>query len=334
MKESLLIKYLNRCCSKDEILEVEEWIATSKDNAEKLFELERIWSIKDELQFSQSHSINRAYDCFLSNIKSKNCTPEPKSIHKKIVWNYMRYAAIILILISVTINIYQWRQTYLPINSNTIEVPSGQSILLTLSDGTRVWLNSKSKLSYPSSFGEENREVCLEGEGYFEVEHNPKIPFIVKLPDIKIKVLGTKFNARAYHDEVTKVTLIEGKVDISESDGKNSIILLPNEQAIYSTTLGLYKEYMPESDLSSRWTSGELSFSDQSLDEITHTLERHFDVKITLTDTTLLTERFTCHTPPKTSLVEILELLKNTRKVDYKVTDREVLLINREEAMK
>src|SRR5699024_2401351 len=110
---------------------------------------------------------------------------------------------------------------------NTLTTPRGGQYQLTLSDGTRVWLNSGSSIRYPVAFNGKNRKVEMTGEAYFEVAKNEGRSFIVKKGDVEIKVLGTQFNVNAYADNrKMKVTLLEGAVKV-----KNEI-LKPNEQAV------------------------------------------------------------------------------------------------------
>ena len=108
-------------------------------------------------------------------------------------------------------------------------VPAGQRVELVLEDGTRVWLNSKSKLTYPTSFGKKEREVILDGEGYFEVTKNEKAPFIVKTHKYDIKVLGTTFNISAYQNKLSafETSLLEGAVEVFSSNNTEHVSLTP-----------------------------------------------------------------------------------------------------------
>ena len=106
-----------------------------------------------------------------------------------IVW--LKYAAAIVLIGLLSTNLfYQLREE--PVAMNMVEVPNGQRVSLTLSDGTKVWLNSHSKFTYPARFSSKERDVKLEGEGFFEVTHNEKSPFVVHADLLHVKVLGTK----------------------------------------------------------------------------------------------------------------------------------------------
>ncbi len=122
---------------------------------------------------------------------------------------------------------------------NQIIIPYGKRSDITLADGTHIWLNSGSQLSYPSEFKTDSREVYLSGEAFFDVKANPNKPFYVITRDIKIKVLGTRFNVSSYNeDNTTQTVLLKGKV----TTGKNKIFaqtidLMPGERMIYDKTM-------------------------------------------------------------------------------------------------
>lgn len=325
--EELLLRYLTRTCSDQELNEIAVWVAADKANARWLLEMRRTWSLKDQLRFSDQTRIANAYWKFVSG-QDKKVLPIPP---RKLVLNMIRwakYVAAAAVLAIFTLNMFLYLQEE-PINDetwNTIEVPGGQSVQLTLSDGSNVCLNSKSKFMYPSRFSSKSRTVKLEGEAYFEIAHNEKAPFLVSMPHISVKVLGTKFNAMAYPEEKSLITLIEGKVDVSLPVGNESVILLPNEQASYSSETGLVKTRCEDANAFRNWTSGKLSFSDQRLDDIMRVIERKYNVRVHIVSEELAAEKFTCNTKPDPTLKQVLNLLKNTRKLNYKMTDKEILI--------
>ncbi|MEG1545137.1 MAG: FecR domain-containing protein [Tannerellaceae bacterium] len=209
---------------------------------------------------------------------------------------------------------------------NTVEVPDGQRASLTLSDGTKVWLNSQSKLTYPTRFSENDRNVKLEGEAFFEVTHNGRVPFIVHSSLMDIKVLGTRFNVKVYTNEVAFVTLAEGKVEIATTDNENKLTLKPHEQASYSKEGGLNLVKQVDTEAITSWTDGEMCFVNRRLDEIVKDLERHFEVKITIRDSRLAAELFSCRFKESTSINQVLNLLKETRNLDYSTNGNIILL--------
>ena len=300
MDEQLLIRFLTHTCTPEDLRLVDRWIASNKANADWLFEMERAWSLKDELRFSDKKEIEEAYNRFtLSQGKSKN------AVQHFYLYSILKYVAAVLIIGLLGLNLYKMVQPA-TVSENTVEVPKGQRASLMLSDGTRIWLNSQSKLIYPTQFSDKERNVRLEGEAFFEVAHKEHLPFVVHSPLLAIKVLGTKFNVKAYLNEKSVVTLAEGKVEVET-----------NEQISYSESSGLTLEKNINTNTVKLWMNGEGAFIQCRLDNIVRDLERKFDVKIIITDHSLSSEVFTCRFKDTATIEQVLHLLKETRRLDY-----------------
>ncbi len=333
MNEQLLIRFLTHRCTPCETAEVEQWAALDAANATWLFEMERVWSMKNQLHFSKEERIGAAYRRFVATRRPSFTVPAgeaappfppsavqpPASLQSKTRFfsGLAGYAAAVLLLTLLGLNLYQMRRE-LPEGMNSIEVPAGEKASLTLSDGTRVWLNAGSRFSYPASFTSANRRVSLEGEGFFEVAHNPRSPFRVHTPSMEIKVLGTKFNLKAYRNEISRLTLAEGAVEVTAPQGEK-LILKPNDEARYSDGNGLTLIEETDPALASGWMQGELVFSRECLTDIARELERKFDVAIRIDDPSLGNEYFNCRARPGTSALQVLDLLKKTRGMDYRL---------------
>ncbi|MCK0159229.1 FecR family protein [Allomuricauda sp. F6463D] len=185
------------------------------------------------------------------------------------------------------------------IRSNTIRVPYGKNLSITLHDGSVVMLNSGSSLTYPSSFaGMDIREVQLEGEAFFEVAKNPKQPFIVKTESMYTQVFGTVFNVSAYKEDGTsEVVLVEGSVGVGNPGMVNSEslkMLKPSQKA--SKLLGDKNDFIVEDVNISpyiSWTKGILAFENESMGQIIKRLQRHYDIKINNKYEALADRRFT-----------------------------------------
>ena len=230
----------------------------------------------------------------------------------------MKYAAAILLIGLLSTNLYFLLKEE-PSSMNMVEVPNGQRVSLTLSDGTKVWLNSHSKFTYPARFSSKNRDVELEGEGFFEVAHNEKVPFVVHADLLQVKVLGTKFNVKVYNEEPSAITLAEGKVEVATNDNEHKVTLRPNEQVTYSRENGLAVNKSVNTSLVRSWTVGEAAYVNEQLIDIVTDLERRFNVHITVKDPELNTELFTCRFKETAKINQVLTLLKDTRKLDYKI---------------
>lgn len=158
----------------------------------------------------------------------------------------------------------------------TLTTPSGTKSTAVLPDGSKVTLNIGSELIYPAAFTGKERKVSMVGEGFFEIAHDEKHPFIVSTEDINIQVLGTKFNVRAY-DEISAVTLLEGKVEVSAVEIEGKVLLNPNEQATYTKGENSMTISSVNAENEISWIRGIMVFDDQPLSEVLKTLGRHYD---------------------------------------------------------
>lgn len=311
MDEQLLIRFLTHSCTPEDIRSVNQWLDADKANADWLFEMERIWSLKDELRFSDKSEIEDAYKRFTLSLAKRKNRGRNFSFY-----SLLKYAAAVVIIGLLGLNLYKMNSQE-PSGENIIEVPKGQRASLTLADGTKVWLNSQSKLTYPTRFSDKERNIRLEGEAFFEVMREEHSPFIVHSPLLAIKVLGTKFNVKAYLSEKAVVTLNEGKVEVETNDHRNKITLKPNEQVSYSEEAGLMLEKNIDTKMVKSWIRGEGAFVQQRLDEIVRELERKYNVKISITDPSLGADVFTCRFKDTATIEQVLLLLKETRRLDY-----------------
>lgn len=198
-----------------------------------------------------------------------------------------------------------------------IYVPFGQMCQLTLSDGTKIWLNSGTTLRYPEKFAEKSRSVSIDGEAYFQVAKMPDKPFTVNTSEIKVEVLGTSFNLSAYKDDAaSSVTLVEGKVAIQNNDYKTIAYLTPGQMATKNkneTTLDI-KDV--ETSFYDTWIEGKIYFDDERLDQIAIKLERWFNVEIAFANEQLKSQKFTgtiLKNKPVDQIMQALELLSPIR---------------------
>lgn len=166
---------------------------------------------------------------------------------------------------------------------NKLEIPRGGEFCLTLSDGTRVWLNSETSIQYPVVFGTKERRVFIQGEAYFEVAKDTKKPFTVQFMSSLVTVLGTSFNIRAYPEEKqSQTTLAEGSVRIY-SPG-SSILLKPGEQAEVNALSGEMVKKEVEIKTFTSWKDGRFVFEQEPLENIMRTLERWYDIRVIFRD--------------------------------------------------
>lgn len=162
---------------------------------------------------------------------------------------------------------------------NTLRTPRGGLFQITLSDGTRVWLNSASSLKYPVAFTGNERRVEFEGEGYFEVAKNSSQPFFVKLNNMEVQVLGTEFNIMAYEDEdAIRTSLLKGSVKVAANH--HSMLIAPGQQASLPDGGRQFILSKPDMEEVLGWRNGQMSFSSAALPALMRQISRWYDVDI------------------------------------------------------
>lgn len=205
------------------------------------------------------------------------------------------------------------------IDLNTVEVPAGGEYQLILADGTKVWLNAESALTYPVYFRDSVRKVVLEGEAYFEVAHNANVPFVVETSvGAVIEVTGTQFNIKAYRDkQEVKATLVEGGVQVTA--GQHKTRLHPRQQFSYDkkTGIALVQEVNVREVVA--WKNGYFIFDNTPLEEILETIHRWYDIEIVYRDPAVKHLNFTGDLSKYDAFEAVLRMFEDTRKVKLEI---------------
>ncbi|PKQ62812.1 hypothetical protein BZG02_11490 [Labilibaculum filiforme] len=210
---------------------------------------------------------------------------------------------------------------------NTIIIPKGGEYKLTLADGTKIWLNSNSKLRYPSQFGTGDRRVQLEGEAFFEVAKDKEHPFIVDVTSVEVKVLGTSFNVNAYNDQNEIVTtLVEGKVKVNDDFRGTSMDLLPNDQLCFNKHNGKVSKRVVDTRLYTAWKDGRFVFENRSLEDIMISLSRWYDVDVFFLTNKVKQLKYTGDVARYDNINNILDMIEITEKVKFTIKDRSVMV--------
>lgn len=202
--------------------------------------------------------------------------------------------------------------------------PKGSEYKLSLSDGTRVWLNTDSELSYPSSFDGESRVVTLRGEAYFEVAKS-SVPFIVKTERMDVRVLGTSFNVMSYSDEPEiQVTLEEGRVQVDAQDAHR--ILVPGQQAVFAKADSLLQVRDVDTEVYTGWRKGEFVFDNETFASVARKLSRWYDVEIVV-DKSLENKCLNGSLKRYDSIQEFLNIMELTNAIDVIYSDNKVEIL-------
>ncbi|WP_257657567.1 FecR family protein [Parapedobacter lycopersici] len=185
---------------------------------------------------------------------------------------------------------------------NTLVIPKAGTYQLTLSDGTKVWLNAMSELRFPVQFGGKERRVYLKGEAYFEVAHDAGRPFRVAVNDTEVEVLGTHFNINSYAQVTT--TLVEGSVKIYKEEEEQ--LLTPGQEAKVGEHISVYKANM---DKVIAWKNGDFYFKSDNMVEIMEQLSRWYDIEVNYRGNIPLNAGYNGSISRNVNLSEVLEML-------------------------
>lgn len=211
---------------------------------------------------------------------------------------------------------------------NRISVPRGGEYTLVLSDGSRVYLNAMSSLRYPVNFTGKERCVELSGEAYFEVVKSGK-PFIVKTADVAVEVLGTAFNVCSYADqEVVGTTLVRGSVRVCV-EGNKTRILQPSQQANFDKKSKKIEVRTVDVSVYTAWKNGTFCFKDGCLEDMMTSLARWYDMQVVYKDEEVKKLKFGCSLNRYGEIAPILNLLKETGKVNVEVKENVIVFSKR-----
>lgn len=329
--QKLYSKYTDNSISREELKILIAHLKKTK-NDEELLPLQEMLERKSR---AESRKFDSGYkESFLDKVIVKVNEGEkdtfPPLVVKKTGYKWYKVAAVFILVAVSSIFVYFLKDYSPEMVLRSYETSGRQKSTITLSDGSTIQLNSKSKLVYPEKFEGNVREVTLEGEAFFDVAHNDNMPFLVKSGAVITRVLGTSFNVRAYpEDNEIKVAVATGKVSVIKNSRDEKVwdplFLTPNEVANYDPSSGrLVKEAHDISELIA-WKDGMLLFNDKNFFEVAKILERWYDIKVIIGNPKLKSCSFRGKFK-NPSLQKVLDALKFAYKIDYELTDDGVVI--------
>ena len=273
MTDELLFRYFSNEASAEEVAQIEQWL--EEDPAR-------------QSEFDSAHYLFNAM-ILHSDELSKMTTPgalektSRKSKVRRLVYRYAAAAAAVVIAgLSGVFVEREINYNKMTAQTNVLEVPAGQRMSVTLSDGTQVQLNGNSRIEYPVIFSRKQRNVKLSGEAFFEVKHDERHPFIVETFASKIEVLGTRFNV--YADEASEyfsTALVDGKVKVTTNDETaEQVVLAPDEMVKFVNNHLVVTKVDAENLIS--WTEGYVNLADTDFASLMHRFENVYGVKIVI----------------------------------------------------
>ncbi len=309
MDNELLLKYIKGEVSDDDKMVISEWLDSDTKNRKEFLALRKlhdiaIWNYSDEA--TADH-----------NPKVKSIL----SIWKRVTFEVLKVAAILLVAF---LGIRQFTPQPIPaepVVMQTLRVPAGQRAELTLTDGTKVWLNAKTTLTFPNHFSDQNRIVTLDGEGYFKVASNNAKPFVVKTEKYDIRVWGTEFNLMAYSGKgIFESSLMEGSVEVLVPGNAKGTFIRPNERIYEENNLLVIAPITHPNHF--LWKEGIISFDNESFQEMVKKLELYFDLTIDVNNDGFRKYRCTGKFRTKDGVDHILKVLQLNNKFNFKVDDK------------
>lgn len=319
INEDILIQYIDGTLSASDVTAVEEWLAASPENTKTLEQLFFVQELTKRIRVMNSVDPEKALQRFKAQVKKSN----KQARIRRIMMITQRVAAALLLPVLV-FSAYLWMQGGKN-EVRMVEVRTNPGVVsaFDLPDGSRVWLNAASSLKYPADFVADSRPVTLEGQGYFEVTHDKKKPFIVNAgQDYSVKVLGTSFNVSAYKDDdMIETTLVEGMVDIKvhRAGGQDiSRILKPNEKARFIKNTKQLDVSTVNTEHDTAWKDGEIIFRNHPMSQVLKVLERHFHVKFAVKDSVVLNSIITARFKDE-QLPQVMEYLRLASGIKYKI---------------
>jgi transmembrane sensor len=355
----LITRYLDNSATEEEAGMLLEWIKDRKENMDLFVRTRDIWSKTNLLTKADTETefaLLRFKHKFVDNRK------ETKSSGSFIA-RYRNIAAILIIVVLSGVLLLKFLNDYKrqsEIVYNETVVPAGQKGRLILSDGTKISLNSGTRIKYPSNFDQKTRDVYLQGEAYFEVAHNKSKPFFVHSGKMTVKVLGTSFNVKSYPEEnKIETTLVSGSVEIFETKQNQSnkiSTLQPNQQAVYDKTNGKVsiKEFennqlsetkiqpkqivsqtlkvtktSPRIETIIEWKDQKLIFEDETLDQMAQKLTRWYGKSVHIGSEGLKFNRYSGKFIYNETIYQVLEVISLTTDIKYYEKDHEIYIMSK-----
>jgi ferric-dicitrate binding protein FerR (iron transport regulator) len=286
------------------------------------------WLDSDEKNRTEFTALRKLYDLTLANMEDRLPEiPQIKPKKKGMAYELLKIAAIFILAFGCYYLLEKATgQPEDEVVMHTFHVPAGQRAELTLADGTNVWLNAKTTLTFPGHFTKSEREVQLDGEAYFTVKPDPANTFTVNTRQYVIKVLGTEFDVSAYStSETFETSLIKGTVEISSLRTNESVTLSPNNKVciengkLVQTPIRHFSHFL--------WKDGMISFENERMESIIDKLRLYYDVNIRIENDKILNLRYTGKFWTKDGVEHVIRVLRIHAKFQYTKDNEQNLIM-------
>lgn len=300
--DHLILKFLSGTATAEEKQQLDAWAALSADNNNTLQEYKRIWEEKSTVvtpDFRTSEEWSR--------LKTKLYDLEGKQVNLQNRRLFVKVAASLILMAVCAALVYR-----MAVRTDDIVLQSeNEKRRVSLPDGSTVWLNTKSRLIYSSDFNNE-RNIQLDGEAFFDVTPDTEKPFVITTPQSQIRVLGTSFNVSAYsHNTLEEVYVATGKVCVASGD--HQVELTPGELSTMNKITRVLSSADASNENKMAWRTGKLVFLKTNLIEVAQTLEHYFQISINIKNPVIEKCRFTSSftNPTLEEVIEAISLSMN-----------------------
>lgn len=318
----IVVKYLKSDMTLEEQHKLSLWLDQHPKNQEILRNIERYWKYYGGDNVSVKKEVE---DRIFERLHLKQL-PQTRSIVSN---QWLKVAAMLLVVFTSVFSIYKLSFTATP-QTETIQTVflekvalPGQKITTVLPDGTKVKLNSGSRLIAPETFDKNIREVRLTGEAFFEVTRDQSRPFIIHTEKLDVEVLGTSFNVRAFLDFQSQVAVKTGRVKVN-SKGNESVELIP-DQMVSMMEDGHISKVLPVNDQVFGWVDKEIIFRNDQINEVIHTIENWYGVKVEMDKSNLSDKPYTARFVDP-ALSEVMTSLSELYEFKYDIIDGKVII--------
>lgn len=323
----MIRKYLANRFSPETEERVQKWIIKDKDREEKEKASQEYWNeLNVEADPATTYAALERVNLRIGYNKEHIDNIASYQKFSRFTFRFTRVAAVIVPLLIIAGGLFYYLPYFSGNNMIEISAAYGEQKHLFLPDSSEIWLNAGSSISYPKAFSKDERLVNLNGEAYFSVKRNTQKPFIVETQQLSVKVLGTRFNVKAYpSDPQITTTLTSGKVEVSTSSHRPQT-LKPNEQLTYNIhTSAIHISEVNATDAES-WITGQLVFTNANYEEIFRTLERRYNVVIDNKAKTSASKRYTVKFRKGEPIDKVLDILADIIGFHYQQDGNKIVI--------
>lgn len=317
MEKEQVIRFISGNLNEEEEKVARAWINADMANKQEFIRLKNIHAFIS----AGKQKVPVKEDLLLVNQRIKQTSGKVASVTFKF---YLKYAALLIMALFIGFSASKFIEM-IPSHradnlTNEFYAPEGQISEFKLSDGTRIWLNSGTRIKVPQDYNSKHRRLYMEGEAFFEVVNDPEYPFLVHTSNLSVKAIGTSFNVCNYPTEKNVlVTLIDGKVGIKACNGPKLAMLLPGQQLEYIKATGAKIKREINTSPYEAWRDGKLIFKDRTLDFIAGRLERWYNVEIDFKDKEIGQIKFSGTILKSKPLSQVLEIITLSAPIRYTI---------------